>query len=271
MTIKNNWCTTNLKDMLQDKSLNFTLTINPYSFGVDTFKNNLVRVAREIVSTYDNVYVMYSGGLDSERVIKTFIEENLPFKAVTVSTPFNKKELSFAVKFYKSYGIKPYIIDLTKNQLFDGVEKKHNDHGYSAFIGILPLLVYDHMNSFGSKLVVGHGDPFTVKKDVNLPIHYELYEDEFYLDNYDSSHPGAFYLYDLSLHYSMINNAKNYKDTQLLKSELYELPYRQKIYYDQEMYEGFKELNVNFTRRIVKIPQSDYKSILLGNQSISLP
>ena len=97
--IKNDWITTSLSNRTPSNLCDFTLTINPYEFIPDTFENNSNRVANELANSCENIHIFYSGGLDSEYVMKTFIQNDLKFTTVFILTPYNKKDLSYAINF----------------------------------------------------------------------------------------------------------------------------------------------------------------------------
>lgn len=239
--IKDNWITTSLDKRTKDNLNDFSISIRPQNFKVDTFRNNSIRVAKEIFESYDNVHLLYSGGLDSEYVFKVFLEQNLPIKTILISTPFNKEETKFAIDFYKTHGQKPHIITYTKNEIIDAISAKCMALGYAHPIGALPLLVSDQIKSLGFNLVTGLGEPFVTGVPTNiqekLSDYYNLPEHEFYLHHYDKSHPGAFYTYDIALHHSMLKDMVHTGDIQKDKSVLYGLEYRDKMRWSREFIE----------------------------------
>jgi hypothetical protein len=268
--IKNNWVTTSLCDRSEHNLCDFTMTINPYPFKQDTFKNNSIRVANEICNSHDNVYVMYSGGLDSEYVLSVFLENKLPVTPIMIVTPYNKMELTYAIKFYKKHNIKPEIVIYEKYEMFQKMIKWAKPRGYYSLMSALNLEICDIVSNKGGKLITGTGEPFTpirtntITEQTNI---IEFCEWEFYINEYDSTHPGGFYTYDLELHHSMLTDVQYTGDMQKSKSELYGLEYRRKIYWDREFYEIFNTLKPNVKRYEVAINAKSYKDALLSNSS----
>jgi hypothetical protein len=260
-----------LNERSPDNLCDFTFTINPHPFEIDTFHNNAIRVAHEIVEKHDNVYIMYSGGIDSEYIIKTFVEQKLPFKSILISTPYNRAELAWAVDFYKTYNIKPHVIQYTANELVDNLQRKVLSLGYASLLGVLPLVACDYVNDMNGSIVVGTGEPFTHPVvAASIPLVHDMYEFQFYIEDYDDRHPGAFYLYDLPLQYSMVNDAKYGSDVQKTKCDLYDVKYRKKMYYDKEFFDILNEIKLPVNKQFVRIGDADYRSVLLGNTSVTL-
>ena len=103
---ENNWFTTNLKNRSLENLCDFQVNIQPYIFKKGIFKEEAKRVAHELVESFDNLYIAYSGGLDSEFVLKIFYEEGLPITPILVDTPFNQYELGWAYNYCKNIGKK---------------------------------------------------------------------------------------------------------------------------------------------------------------------
>ena len=113
---KNNWFTTNL-NLRKNGLCEFEILINPYKFSSVSFYENSKNLAYELSQTHDKLYVCYSGGLDSEFVLKTFIEQKLPITPLLVSTSFNQVELQYALNYCKYMNIEPEIVEFTDFEL----------------------------------------------------------------------------------------------------------------------------------------------------------
>lgn len=76
--------------------------------------------------------LLYSGGLDSELVLKFFISQKIPFKAITLrlikhDTPINTHDLYYSEKFCRQNNIKQTFLDLD-------VDKFYNNYGYINYL-----------------------------------------------------------------------------------------------------------------------------------------
>ena len=71
MATKNNWFIPEIKNNI------FKITLEPYKFCNTSFFEACSNQAYELSKKYDNLYIAYSGGLDSEFVLKVFNDLNL--------------------------------------------------------------------------------------------------------------------------------------------------------------------------------------------------
>jgi hypothetical protein len=267
---KNNWITTSLSDRTSENLCDFTLTINPYKFTQDTFKNNCSRVAKELYQKNSNIYVLYSGGIDSECVLKTFLDNDLPVTPIMLVTPYNKPELQYAVNFYKEKNIKPIIFSYEEDEMFSIMQKNCNDNGYYSFISALQLEICKYVSDKGGDLITGAGEPFTpvgYSNSLEETETIDMAEFEFYIDNSYPNLTGSFFTYDLALHSSMLSDIVFTGDMQRSKCNLYEVNYRKKIFWDREFYTIFSQKALNIPKWSVTIPSTDYKNALTSDQS----
>jgi hypothetical protein len=271
MTIKNNWMTTSLSERTPENLCDFSITINPYPFVADSFENNSKRVAREICEKNEKVYVLYSGGIDSEYVLKVFLEEKLPVIPVLVVTPYNKLELEYAVKFCVENKLKPFILKFEKREMFNIMQKKCSEKGYFSFIAGLHLHICDIISEKNGIVVTGYGEPFatsagpTYKEDINSLIN--LVEVDFYDQYHSGNHVGSFYTYDIALQYSILTDIVYNGNIQAMKCKLYKVPYRQKIYWDREFYIVFNALkDPSIKLGEIQISLEKYKSSFLKKE-----
>lgn len=243
---KNNWFTTNLGERTHDNLCDFKIQMQPYEFKRGIFIEEARRVAREMSERYDNLYIGYSGGLDSEFVLKTFVEEGLKITPLLIDTPYNVFESQWAFQFCNENNLKPEVLTYSKNQIIDLLKERTVDRGFFSLLGGLPLVACDELNKIGGKLITGYGEPFTTipGEQPNHPIstNLEFCEWDYYLDAYDSSHPSGFFTYDVGLFYSLVEQIDYTCSTQSAKYNLYNLKPRQKMFWQKEFYAIFREL-----------------------------
>jgi hypothetical protein len=119
MIVENNWLTTNIKERLTNKNLDFDVTITPYPFTKMKFIQACEATAMKIAAMGKPIYVAFSGGADSEYVIRLFKSLNIPFTALTVKTPGNDYELMYTDLVYEEFpDIQKSYIDISQPKIF---------------------------------------------------------------------------------------------------------------------------------------------------------
>ena len=221
--ISNEWFKTNLKNRVNGYC-DFDFQITPYKFTPKPFLESCREQALTLSKKYDNLYVTYSGGLDSELVLKVFHEQNLPITPILVETPYNQEESTWAKDFCNERNIKLEILSYTSNQFIDELKKRTIDIGLPILLGGLPNIVADYVKDRSGYLLTGYGDPFSPNRNVPL----EFSEWDYYLSAYDDYHPAAFFNYSLEVLYSMVKDMDYTVDLQTAKSKLYSLNLRHK-------------------------------------------
>jgi hypothetical protein len=110
-----------------------TLTFGPNS---NTFTLELLDVESRGVSTIHDAFemhlsganlpieVLYSGGVDSECIIKVCLDRNIPVKAVTLrlligGATINPRDMYYAEKFCREHGVQHNIVDLNTDIFYN--------------------------------------------------------------------------------------------------------------------------------------------------------
>lgn len=258
--IINNWFSTNLKN--RDKGMcDFKITIEPYKFITNGFHRDCADAAYDIANRYDNLYVSYSGGLDSEFVLNTFIESNIPITPVLIKTSFNQEEYEYALKYCKSRNIQYVVIEYSSSDFVYKLHEKTHKRNLHATLGGLPLLVNDYVKNKNGYLVTGYGDPFDIRDGTlhqiehypTSPISHNLHisEWDYYPEHYDSDNPNAFFTYNLSIFYSMISEVDYEIPFQQAKAKLYGLENRKKMFFSYDFEKVAAKLNNLFKPNVV--------------------
>lgn len=100
----------------------FSVELNPKSLAVDgkVFHKEADRVAQEIYDTNKNVYVAFSGGIDSEYVTETFRRNGIPVTPIIFTAEdLNELDVWWAFRYCKENNIEPVVI----NQSIDDFTK----------------------------------------------------------------------------------------------------------------------------------------------------
>lgn len=122
----------------------FTIDIDPAKRIPNSFGKELVANAQEIYDLRQGpVYVLYSGGIDSELVMEVFL--SLKMKVVPVITRllpnYNSNDLEYAFKYCKYRNIDPLVIDINLDEFITGTEMlKTSEQVGPAPYQMLPIL-----------------------------------------------------------------------------------------------------------------------------------
>jgi len=246
MTTKNSWFTTNLNERSINNLIDFEITIKPYEFIDKGFHKNCELLAIQLYEKYDNLHLCYSGGSDSEFVLKTFTNLGLKITPVIILTPYNHRESAYAFKYCKENDIKFEILKYNSEDAIFEMKKKSLDIGFYSLLGGMPMMICDYVNAVGGKLLTGYGDPFSIipgiVTDDNISSTLEFSEWDYYLDAYDNSHPSGFFTYSLPVFYSLINEMQYDVQMSKAKCDLYGIESRIKMFYDKELYDTFRSI-----------------------------
>jgi hypothetical protein len=199
----NHWTQINL---LPGSKENYT---SPFEFNLSpgkydktmSFSQAATYTAKLINSKFDNIHLCLSGGLDSEFIAQTFLDNRIKFTPVILINLDNRTEAWYAQRFCKLNNLTP-IVNLLAELLPD------------------------------AHLVTGLGDPLYISNDYHEPMGnvFEMFEHDFYLNiEYGDYHPNAFYSYTPELFFSMVRDIDCTINSQEAKSKLYNLLPRPKI------------------------------------------
>ena len=225
MSTKNNWFIPEIKNN------KFKIILEPYKFNSISFLKACQLQAIELASTYDNLYIAYSGGLDSELVLKVFNDLNLKITPILVETPYNIAETKWSKEYCKDNNLNLEVINLSGKDFIDLLVEKNQN----LLLSGLPIIIVDFIKEKNGRLITGCGDPFNDKSKIYSDLKFT--EWDYYLDGYDSSHPSAFFNYSLEVFYSLIKEIDYSLNLQEAKAKLYNLKIRPKMYWHEDFYE----------------------------------
>jgi hypothetical protein len=118
-------------------------------------------VAVDIASTYTNIYVAMSGGIDSEFVARTFLELGIPFTPIIFKVEdLNELDIWWAFKWCRENHIEPIVVEVMGDQWVERlITISRNYCGrFGAGNGTMSFL-YDYVREHSGKLVTGAGFP----------------------------------------------------------------------------------------------------------------
>lgn len=239
-----NWLTHNLKERTKENKLPFQVNFDFQPFSPTTFKEESRKVCKELYEKYgDNLFLSFSGGADSEYILKTFIELGIPIKPVLVSCPYNQYDIKPAFKYCEDRNIELIVLEYG-DEYIDIAHKKIYDKGLMSPIGLTPLLVYDYVKSMNGKVISGQGEPLpitnrTTRTDISTVL--QMFEFEFYMDVYAEDQPAPFYCYNQNIFYTYLNEINKTLDLEESKCILYDIKYRIKTYWSEDIYENIRK------------------------------
>jgi hypothetical protein len=242
---KNNWLTHNLKQRSLNNKTPLNIEFNFYPFKVESFEIESKKVCRELYDRYgNNLYLSFSGGSDSEFILKTFIELDIPITPVIVSCPYNQDDIKAGLNYCKQHNLKAEVLHFDKNFL-ELCQEKIYDNGFFSLIGSTPLFVYDEVKKVGGKVISGQGEPLPItikKQETRFGSLIEFYEFEFYMDVYaKDEQPSAFFLYNQEIFYSYLKELDSSLNLDDAKCKLYKIEKRKKTYWSNEVYDIMKK------------------------------
>jgi hypothetical protein len=223
MITKNNWIKTNIRDKINDPKGKVKIDITPYEFQEVDFITACKNAANDL-KHYGKLYLAFSGGADSELVLRIFHLENVDFVPIIVVTPYNTEELKWAFKVCDELNMTPKIIEVGEKEFI----KLYKDIVY-------PLFNWEYVFSYVcAKIAYDEGRKFVrgvniIGGDRNGVVYPGVYEFDFYSDIYfgeDFEIP--FHLYSLEIVYKTIEFIKD-QDEGTFKSQLYGTEYRPKM------------------------------------------
>lgn len=168
------WIEHNLNGRDFNKTYDFKVTINTFPVNYTSLEDACIKRAKKIYCDHKRLYLSYSGGLDSEYVLKIFNKAGVPIIPVIISTEFNKEEVEYAIKYCKNNNIDYRLIELPAEKFIEKLYYKTYAKGLYTLLGGVPDLVHDY---FGGTVITG-SPSFSCDEDPNMLeiCEYELYE-----------------------------------------------------------------------------------------------
>jgi hypothetical protein len=236
MATHNDWIVSNIRERINDPTLDYKVKIVPYKFREYSFQDAADYTAKLIYEKHQKLYVALSGGADSEFVLRCFHRNNIPVTPILVRTSGNEEELSYAydvcdeLKYYD-----PVILDLSDSEYLtiyhQDVIKKLYGYGIYAIPSIVACRYakeHDGILIIGEHLVEGE------KPDKNGIVRIRPATNEW--DCYNEAFVGyeyniPFFMYTLELSYAMIKAINEFDVIDRWKCSLYQIKYRPIIEY----------------------------------------
>lgn len=231
MLTKNNWYTSNIKERLKNPLLDFKIDMNLYPFEMMDFDVAAKLTAIEISKNFDNLYLAYSGGYDSDFILRLFVGLGLPVTPVIVMLG-NEKEASFALKTCVELNVYPDIIYLSEKEYINTLLKKTMTINGIGVNNVQTLTVAEYVSNKNGVLLTGNhllGDDGYIEEDdpVLYGDDWDFYTEIFYpnLTNIDVL------LYNPEIAFAPLLTIDSYrgKEWNEFRKDLYGLEYHEKF------------------------------------------
>lgn len=159
------------------------------------------------------VYLLYSGGLDSEYALNVFLHLGMPVCPVIVqlNPGYNYHETKWAYDFCESKGLEPLVIDIdfdtfvTSGMMYEYAEKMESClYHYSALAHAIDKL--------DGTIVLGEGEPYIRYMPDSKTWNVELYEYDYcimkHLHNTKRQGIADFLSYSVEMHLAFLNDQR---------------------------------------------------------------
>jgi len=240
--------------------------VRPFAPKFDTVSTKIMKfndaadyTAKLIANQYNNLYLSLSGGLDSEFVAKVLLRNHIAFTPIILLAPWNRSEVWYAFKFCEDNNLTPKILDYTQSAAYHAVVKNMAEYSVRlqlpVWITTLPLIVADTIGN--GHLITGSGEIFNDSESYQVPMgdlfNFVCYNHWLEIEH-GSKHPGAFFSYTPELFRAGIADIDTSKNSQVAKSELYQIPFRPKMHNDPFGYYPLHGLDAVINNLRAKMP-----------------
>ena len=223
------------------------------------FRTAADSAAKLIATQYDNLYISLSGGLDSEFVAKVLLRNQINFTPIIALGPWNQIETWYAFKFCDDHNLKPKILNYTESSSYHTLIKRMAWYSVKLqlpfLLPMLPLIIADEIED--GHLINGSGEIFYDSKSYQEPsgalLNFVCYNHWLEIEH-GNRHPGAFFSYTPELFRAGIADIDITKNSQVAKSQLYNIPFRPKMHNEMFGYYPNHKLDTVINNLRTKMP-----------------
>lgn len=164
----------------KDKNQEYSLQFSKCHRKIYDYKKECIETAKLIKEQASNedIWISYSGGIDSECVINAFLEAGIKFKVATIKfkNELNSYDLHFSRKFCNARNIKLHEVEIDLEYF---LENELEEYAFSLNCNspIFPahLKLWDSIDGF---IVAGHGDPIFRRIESTNNWYFQVKENE---------------------------------------------------------------------------------------------
>ena len=185
----------------------FNIKFNPTTRPLKSWYTEVYNTANEIYkSNTKPIYVCFSGGIDSEVIVKAFMENKIPFTVFIVKhiNQTNNHDIHFAINFCKQNNLKYIICPFNAENFFKKKVFEYAEKGFRAIriFRYFQLFIMEQIERLDGCAVLGSGEQVYCNINGEICI------------NMEQGHT-------MSLDWCEVNKTKHYPYYFMQNSELY--------------------------------------------------
>lgn len=166
------WITTNIADRLKNSKCDFEVFINKTSFEKINFEKAADNVALSIAD--EKIFVGFSGGYDSEFIIRCLHKNKIPFTPVLIDLEGLEAERSYAHKVLRELKIEATILKLSTSDFlslyYEKIYKTINGTAWPSAQYLACQYAHDNNGIFvDGGHILGDGDDLVSAQNFYLP------------------------------------------------------------------------------------------------------
>ena len=152
-----NWIETNILDRIKNPNLDFYAKIIKSDFEKVSFDIAATNVARELQNLNKKIFVSFSGGYDSEFIVRKLHSLNIEFTPIIILLETYSSEREYAYKTLRELKIPAKILKLSNFEYISlyakYIHKKFNSYESTP----IPIFLLDYISSENGILIDGTG------------------------------------------------------------------------------------------------------------------
>jgi len=162
------------------------LDMDPLPIRVGNYFKESCQAAEEIYNMRQGkVHIMYSGGIDSEHALSTFLQLGMDVTPVIIklNPGHNDHDTNYAFKFCESKNIQPLVIDIDFNHFVKSGKMFEIQQIIKTSMFARTWFAYAAEQLPGT-VIFGDGEPHIIKHPTRDDWYFDMYEYEFTVSNY---------------------------------------------------------------------------------------
>lgn len=167
----------------------FSVNIEPLPQGLTYFKESLIAAEKIESCKVGKLYVMYSGGVDSEYTVSVFKESRIDFTPVIIKfkNDYNLHDLEYAFKFCQHKNLKPLVIDIDFDQFVTSGEFLKISKEMQSAVYHRAATAYA-IGKLDGSVICGEGEPYIRKNEKTNSWNVTIYQHDYAIANYYKKH-----------------------------------------------------------------------------------
>jgi hypothetical protein len=168
----------------------FTIDIDLLPYTSNNYYQESILAAQMVESTKQGqLYIMYSGGVDSEYALSVFLSQGIKITPVIVrlNPLYNAHDIKYAFEFCSEKGIEPLVIDIDYDHFIKSGKMLDLAKDMSSSVPHYTTTAYA-ISQLNGTVVCGDGEPHLSKNTTTNEWTINIYQFEYSLTNLYSKH-----------------------------------------------------------------------------------